>query len=329
MGDRDKTERSKVQHELYFTDASRPENFPFISIKDVKNEALHPAWYAFQDSIESVRIMSLLPQAVVSAAVNYLLILTQATFNLLNKPVLEDSDLSGLTVDLNAEYARIAGSFFDRRHKIRDEMGKGLVLYNKYNLVNSPLTRGGFYAILEAQITGVWTAFQVLTTDVCIAAVNAQPKIMLGLGDREIKLKTLLKDGSPHDWTGRMGELLRIFVRFDSFQNTVDAYEQLFRGVPAISSAINSPAARTACLVRTQLAHDGGIVTDNFVKQAEDKQMDPWRKATVGERLPLDGRNVSALSEGVIHCANDLIRAVDEWMSLPAKRAAKPRGQGQ
>ena len=327
MDKRDTAERHKVQHDLYFTDACRVESFPFIGTPSIKHEFLHPAWKAFQNSTESVRIMAGLPQAVVTAAVAHLFPLVQATFNVLGKPIMEDSELEPNRQAIGEEYGRIARTLFDNRQEVFTTFTKDLVMYSKFNLVNSELTRSGFFSILEAQINGVWTAFNTLTTDLCVAVVNQKPELLKRFEGMQITVGELLACGD-RNWNDRMGDLLRMTVRLDSFDGTREAYKRLFNNAQ-INKVISSPELTLACLVRTQLTHDGGIVTENFIRQAKKKQFDPWETFTPGTLLPLDGRLTAALSEGVVNRANELILAVDGWLNLPGESSPKPPGPAE
>src|SRR5262249_36278275 len=145
-------------------------------------------------------------------------------------------------------------------------------------------------------VVGVWTAFDTLTTDLCVAVINAKPELLTKLGDGQTTLNELLRHGDGHDWSGRLGELVTIFVRFDSFKNTRDAYKQIFDD-KTISAVLNCPSASIACLVRTQITHNAAIVTSSFKTQAQEKQAEPWKSAEIGKLLPLNGRNVGSLTK--------------------------------
>lgn len=172
-------------------------------------------------------------------------------------------------------------------------------------------------------------AFDTLTTDLCIAAVNSRPKALLNFGEeRQVKLKLVVEGFLGSSWEGRIGDVVREFVKFDSYKNTREGYDQLFRGTKIVD-AIKCEAAMVASLVRNQITHDGGIVTANFIAEAKKLKAEPWQSAAAGALLPLDGKNVSALSEGVVQCANGLIRAVDDWLKPRAKQAPKSSDQDQ
>jgi hypothetical protein len=322
MSETDRPARNDVRHDLLFTDACHEDNFAFIGTPEIKNKCLHPVWKSYQSSIESIRVMSLLPMAVVGEAVDFLLPMSQAMCDVLDNAI-EDKHLDeeGTIAAVDARFSLIRKTALDARPRVRQFFRDILVLHNKRNLVNSRLTRGGFFAILEAQVLGAWSAFDTLTTELCVAVINAKPELLDKIGDRQTTLRDMLRAGGNHDWSGRLGELVKLFIRFDSFKATRDAYKQIFDD-KAISAILNSPSALVACLVRTQIVHDGGIVTGSFKMQATELKAFPWRDATIGQFLPLDGKNVGSLTKDVVHCANSLIRAVDGWLHLPPSSKA-------
>jgi hypothetical protein len=326
MATRDPNTRYEVRHDLRI--AAACEFGDYLPIYKINCVALQPAWYSFQHNIESVKIMAGLPTEVVFAAIDHLLTLSQATFNVLGKPVMVNEELMPNRDAISAEYDSIKNHFFDGRRDVIETFARDLILYNSNTLVNSPLNKPGFFALLEAQVIGVWTAFDVLTSELCVAAVNADPRSLYNFGDQKIELKSLLKASVAGDWSGRMGELLKEFVRLDSYKGKVDAYKQLFQ-TERIRKAIESPAIRLACLLRSQLVHNSGLADSSFVAQAKKINMEPWNSVQEGQRLPLDGVNVAEVSESLIHSANELIMAVDERLKQRTEKDAKRIDQDQ
>jgi hypothetical protein len=94
------------------------------------------------------------------------------TYNVLGKPVMEDDELAPNGKAITDEYTRLANTFLDGRRMVANTFAQDLVVYNKHNLVNSLLTRGGFFALLEAQVITTWAAFETLAADLCIDGKN-------------------------------------------------------------------------------------------------------------------------------------------------------------
>src|SRR5262245_23504698 len=110
MTNREGKRRNQVRHDLKFNDAAAFGNY--ISIKLVAHESLHPAWHAFQNNIESIWSMMLIPDAIVNDAIEYLVPLVQAIHNVAGKPVLEDDDHNDeLLAAIESEYADLSVSF--------------------------------------------------------------------------------------------------------------------------------------------------------------------------------------------------------------------------
>lgn len=326
MARKDPTVRNEVRHDLRFHMAG---NFgDYISVKDVHNESLKPAWLTFQHNIESLRNMARLPQVIATDAVDYLIPLTQAIFNVTGTPVTDDPDIDANLDAISDEFNQIVFNFFMGKRRTQKMLYLGFLAYTSQSLSTSWHLRGALFSFLESQIIGVWTAFDTLTTDLLIAAISSQPKCLYNLGRTEIPLSALIDAGVDQDWSGRMGELARLFIRADHFQSKRDAYRQLFKD-SSIDKLLGSPDVKMTQAVRNSCIHDASIATANFIRQAKAWKMEPWQSVQIGELIPINGRDISALSEGVIHCANDLVRALDGWIGLPAGQAPKPQGQGQ
>jgi hypothetical protein len=91
MDTNDADDAGAVRYDLKFTEAQNFGNY--ISIRDVKHDALQPTWRAFQDNIERIRLMASVPQILSSAATRHLLLFSEAVFANLGKPVMDDIDL--------------------------------------------------------------------------------------------------------------------------------------------------------------------------------------------------------------------------------------------
>jgi hypothetical protein len=322
MAEEDPPLKREVRHNLQYSAAS--EFGDYISIKEVKNKGLHGAWRTFQNNIESIRVMVLLPNSIVTESVDYLIPLAQAVVNATGKTALEDSEYTeDVHAAINEEFISLPEPFFFGKNRSRLMYSSELQQVTNFNLSSSLFTKRGIFALLESQIIGVWTAFNTLTTDLLVAAVNTRPNCLYSMGQQQIELKTLLDAGD--DWSSNIGNLSRIFFRLDSYAGkggTVEAYNRLFRDAK-IDEALGRPITATACLVRNLCIHDNTVATADFISQAKKLKAEPWQSAREGELLTLNGKDVAELLEGVIHSANDLVRALDLWIGWPAESSAK------
>jgi hypothetical protein len=175
---------------------------------------------------------------------------------------------------------------------------------------------------MEAQIIGVWTAFNTLTTELAVAAITEWPKCLNHYKKQKIDLGDLLEAGDDQEWKGRIGDLARLFIGFDSFAKTVEAYERLFD--ESVSDVIKRKPLKMASVVRNQCIHEACIVTKKFLGDAKLAGIEPWQSATVGELLPINGRAIAELCEEVIQGANDLILALDSWLGKLPRLAKTP-----
>jgi hypothetical protein len=193
--------------------------------------------------------------------------------------------------------------------------------YNKYTYMD--VYFDGFLALLGAQVIGAWTALDTLTSDLWAAAVNVEPGVLYNMQKKKILVKHLLESGR-FDWTNKLGDLLRNRIRFDSFSVTKQVYKRTFKSSPAIFKPLESDELAVACLVRNNLVHNAGKATDKFVELAGKKGLAPWNTVKMGQKLPLDGLNAAAIAESIVTCANELIRAVDDWLPSPAPKSPAP-----
>ncbi|HEX5424631.1 MAG TPA: hypothetical protein VFW94_13875 [Candidatus Acidoferrales bacterium] len=156
-----------------------------------------------------------------------------------------------------------------------------------------------------------WTAFEVLASDLWVAAVNLQPnplavRFSQSLQDKaqgkSVTVSSLAAYGD-HDFnlSNLMGEVLRDKADFASLQTTRAAYERTFgTDVPAFTS----PNLRLLELVRNLILHKAGIVDSVFLKALRDKAIKVSHPdlSTLegGQQLPITRSLAAALIDSAV-----------------------------
>ena len=146
-----------------------------------------------------VHQLSTIPQSATVSTTQHLLMLCQATFNVLRKPVMDDAEVKVHQSAISNEYARIAhaharsdGFFSDKKEMVRTFVDDALN-YHKYESIQYWQWEG-HYALLASQIIGAWTALDALTSDLWVALVNERPPVCFTTCKRRrFKLSTFSK----------------------------------------------------------------------------------------------------------------------------------------
>ena len=139
--------------------------------------------------------------------------------------------------------------------------------------------------LMASMITGAWTAHEVLTADLWVAALNLRP--MLGfvalnakpedddddeLSERKGNVKFEFRARDILKWKSelgnRMGSLLREKWRFSRRASAVDAYYRVFRESKAkLKPILEDQGVRWLAATRNAIVHNGGIADGDFVSQ--------------------------------------------------------------
>lgn len=175
-------------------------------------------------------------------------------------------------------------------------------------------SRLGDYAIdawLASIITGAWTTFEVMATDLWECALNCHPHELTNMGDKSISLKMLQKYG--YDLRAKMGTLLKDKLGARGLEEIRKGYELAFsKNRVNIDKAIMDESLTIIQAVRNVIVHRAGIVDEKFCEQAKKSVL--LSRLEPDDKICLDGELVKALVEPVIQCCLDLLLAVDRWL---------------
>lgn len=195
----------------------------------------------------------------------------------------------------------------------------------------------GLDAILTSQITGAWTAFEVLSGDLWEAALNVHPQYLSDLKNKRPK-GNRPKSGSPSDkperhsddfsenekmirWnrfqefnfdlSSKMGTLLRPRFDFSDIDDARDAYWSAFGG-GEVTNCIDSECLTKLAKTRNLLVHRSGVIDKKFKGFMEN--IDKNSTFEEGLRFAINGEVVNDLIRPVLDVSFRLIYSVDQWI---------------
>ena len=176
-------------------------------------------------------------------------------------------------------------------------------------------------ASMSAMLIGLWTAFESLSQDTWIVAVDARPvpfaqRVLdpgadLKGGDQSKTVSWKVISGAGFDLRGSMG---RVLVRakkvdFQQLESIRAAYKIAFAGeLEKIFESYNNDLSLLEA-VRNLFVHKGGIVDEKFVNRVQN--IPRAKGAEIGKAANVNGKFVSQRAESVLNCAIALVNAVD------------------
>jgi hypothetical protein len=176
-------------------------------------------------------------------------------------------------------------------------------------------------ATLAAMLMGLWTAFESITQDIWVAAVNAHPAT---LGQRVVKRSADLNLGSQiksiswdsiikvnFDLTNSLGRVLLFqrAVNFQQLESIRAAYKVTFKEeFEPIFSAHNDLLSELEA-IRNLFTHKGGVIDERFASRVKHPP-----NMQVGGIYCVSGQYVAEVARGVSACSTAIITSVDNWL---------------
>lgn len=237
--------------------------------------------------------------------------------------------------------ARLRQKFRDEVEADPNEYGNRLFLaagelemYQK----NDVGIRTGLGAVLRGMVTGMWTAFEVLASDLWETALNVHPAGLVELkgkrpdsmptpkksvsalgpdGDskdssKQVKLSYLQANG--YDLSHLMGTVLREKFKFQMLDGIRNAYIQAFdESHTSVREAILHPSLTVLAAVRNLLVHRAGIVDQDFMNDYGRcvELRSEFPSVELKKPLPMTGLTVHHLIYPVVTQSVKLIEAVN------------------
>lgn len=162
------------------------------------------------------------------------------------------------------------------------DLGRGIEAFDKFLRRTTTLDEA-IRALLEAQLVGAWSAFETLTEELW----NATSSYF------------------PDDFNFK--------PRFRRLESIRDTYKQLIPASDEINEILANNDLRKLNLVRNVLVHRAGKVDYDFLDGAEKIG---WNSGEIIDRpIIINGRRVKELVNPVVKAGEDLIRALDRWIT--------------
>jgi hypothetical protein len=199
---------------------------------------------------------------------------------------------------------------------------------------------GPLHSSLMSYITTTWTIIETMTGDLWEAALNAHPGTLAHLNGKSNRMKsshggrsesnkskedekTKTKDSKlialdsiallGFDTRNKMGSLLRSRFEFSRLDNIRQAYASAFdRDFTSIDHALTNQSLDALNSVRNLIIHKDAHVDDEYFKKSKFLKTMP--KGSIGDHIVFDGEVVVELIRPAITSANQLLKAVDEWL---------------
>lgn len=175
----------------------------------------------------------------------------------------------------------------------------------------------GLEAVLIGQITGIWTAFEVLAGDLWQAALNAHPASLANLnalsggkkGKKFVRLDDLARN--RFEVSQKMGTILKSKFNFTILAGIRRAYLCAFRE-EKIRNAIESESFSVLAAFRNVFVHRAGLVDRDFKNQTSN--VPRLSGMEIGKRVPIDGEMVEGVIAPAIDTSVALIELVSKWI---------------
>ncbi len=182
-----------------------------------------------------------------------------------------------------------------------------------------PSLKSGIDGIFGAMITGTWTAFEVMATDLWEQAINCHPAGLAHLPgtdkDKQVSLTKLQKFG--YDLRASMGTLLKDKLGPRGLADIRNGYRLAFdHDCATIEQALKNSAFDQLQAIRNVLVHRAGIADEKFRGVVSTTAWTTFELLEPGkDRIVLNGEIVQDIVRRSIEASTNLIRAVDAWLS--------------
>lgn len=197
-----------------------------------------------------------------------------------------------------------------------------------------PEIRSGITTTLSAQLTLAWTAFEILASDLWVAAVNWDSDLAVRYSDaggnsqsKSISIPSLASYGT-HDFnlSNLMGDVLRdTKADFTSLKSTKFVYESTFG---TKFHVFDSGELKLLELLRNLISHKSGIADERFIKGISDSfiksAITDLPAIEAGEAFPITSKLAKQLINGAIVEGENLVEAVRASFSPDHEAPTKP-----
>jgi hypothetical protein len=198
---------------------------------------------------------------------------------------------------------------------------------------------GSIEAILYSVVLGLWTAFEIFSSEVWIVALNEGPKQLAEnvfkrpkMNDdeditnqqaKQIPLEVL--KNYEYDLSSKMGDLLRDTkkVDFQSIYSTALAYATVFgSAAESLFDVKQEDYANIIVLseMRNVILHNANLVDEKYrrsVRKAKGSTLSPVLSLAVNEPLPIQGSLIRQITRSIGLFSTQLLKIVSGQMPPP------------
>jgi hypothetical protein len=168
----------------------------------------------------------------------------------------------------------------------------------------------------HAAIIGIWSTFEVVTSDVWVYSLNSRPELFAmkvlakmgedinaeGIGARSIKLGLAAK--YEFNLRSHIGTILFEGLDFTKLSDIKKAYVAAFDIDEGAAKAIESDVLRQLILDRNLVAHRGGIVDEIYVRKAGSN-------LAIGQAIEPAEKTINSYSDAVLETGALLVKLAD------------------
>lgn len=309
---------------------------------------IHPAVLAFHSSVHSLACLASLPASIALVGMDTEFSITHARIRVYKtiqwtEGESKDERMWNEINAIAAERRKI------RREKnaVNDDTRRCALLLDDCCIQNQPAA-AGVHALISSLVIGMWTAFEVLASDLWEESLNCHPGTLATLSGSPGRIENLAK-GKPErsnkrenidrskpesnrddppsiylqklesitkgtfDMSKCMGSILRDKFHMTALSGIRKAYSKAFsKDNQKIDEALASHAIDALSMVRNILVHKAGVADEEYAESLNVVKCAP--QVAAGLPIQLDGAMASDLLLNSLNACSKLIEGVGEWI---------------
>jgi hypothetical protein len=177
---------------------------------------------------------------------------------------------------------------------------------------------GGVEAILSSMVVLSYAAFETLSADLWVIAVNSDSRLATNWASKNPKKELRMEDLIGHNFNLSQSMGTALFqtqkVSFNSLNDIINNYNSAFFGAADGCFEPRSELVE-AEKVRHLFAHRGGVVDAKFIREMAGNPS--YSQIVEGQRLPITGPSVCQHVDACVKSGTKVIEFVDRWLSEP------------
>jgi hypothetical protein len=325
-------------HDFKYRDLFGPKGGPYVTVppdESFRAQSLESVLSAFFANIARATIFAHLPAKIAFSVRRAQLFSDCAELNVLGKldpnylRFLNNESPEGYVEEFDRLMKEHGNPSQDRSHLAQAKSQIGLGYIESVLLAQHQGMQKGIEALLSFLVLESWTAFEVLSADLWVLAVDNGPKEVaakvalskqLQKADDQITPETV--HTLEYDPRKDLGSFLRETgrVSFQKLDHIRLYYSEAFgKQAKNIFDETCGGYIYALAAFRNALIHNAGKADKHFVKRVQ--RFPEFKTIQQGASLPLDGEIVKKLSQAGVDVAIGLIKLVDDVLMPPSKKS--------